>query len=182
MPSATSAGFSVWAELRALSAERENLEKALDIATRDVLNDSTHDPERIKTLLDQTAPGKDEDPLPQVDAFDVLAQLADNIDPGALKHDLDEVDVARAGANASPRVTLHGIVPKVQDAEDLGTLLKQYPCFQDVKIVKTSQQIGGEGQKYHMEFDLRCASPSEKKPAAAASAAPAATLEKGGAK
>lgn len=180
---ALSAGFSVWAELRALSVERENLEKALDAATRDVLTESTHDPERIKTLLDQGAPGKDEDPLPPVDSFDVLAQLADNIDPGALKHDLDEVDVARAGANSNPRVTLHGIVPKVQDAEDLATLLKQYPCFQDVKIVKTSQQIGGDGQKYHMEFDLKCASPSDKKPAGASSAAaPAATLEKGGTK
>ena len=180
---ALSGGFSVWAELRALSNERDNLEKALDVATRDVLSESTHDPERIKTLLDQGAPGKDEDPLPGVDAFDVLAQLADNIDPGALKHDLDEVDVARAGTASVPHVTLHGVVPKVQDAEDLGTLLKQYPCFQDVKIVKTSQQIGGEGQKYHMEFDLRCATPSEKKPAAAgSSAAPSATLEKGGAK
>jgi hypothetical protein len=69
-------------------------------------------------------------------------------------------------------VTLHGVVPKVQDAEDLSTLLKQFPCFQEVKVVKTSQQIGGEGQKYHMEFELRCPTPGAKKVAGASSASP----------
>lgn len=170
---ALSASFSVWAELRALNVERETLEKALASTTKEILGEETTDPERAKTLVDQGPGGKDEDPLPQVDAFDVMAQLADNIDPSTLKHDLDELDVQRSGAQSNPKVTLHGVVPKVQDAEDLSTLLKQFPCFQEVKIIKTSQQIGGEGQKYHMEFDLKCASADAKKKAAPASSASA---------
>jgi general secretion pathway protein L len=170
---ALSGAFSMWAELRALGAEREVLEKALYAVSKEILGEGTTEPERAKTLLDQGPGGKDADPLPAVDAFDVLAQLADNIDPGALKHDLDEVDVQRGSPQSVPRVTLHGVVPKVQDAEDLSTLLKQFPCFQEVKVVKTSQQIGGEGQKYHMEFELRCASPGAKTAAGASSAAPA---------
>lgn len=170
---ALSGAFSMWAELRALGAEREVLEKALYAVSKEILGEGTTEPERAKTLLDQGPGGKDADPLPPVDAFDVLAQLADNIDPGALKHDLDEVDVQRGSPQSVPRVTLHGVVPKVQDAEDLSTLLKQFPCFQEVKVVKTSQQIGGEGQKYHMEFELRCASAGAKAAAGASSAAPA---------
>jgi len=174
-----SAAFSVWAEIRALGAEREVLDKALATASKDVLGEETSDPERAKTLLDQGPAGKDEDPLPPVDAFDVMAQLAENIDPATLKHDLDELDVQRGGPQSTPKVVLHGVVPKVQDAEDLSTLLKQFACFQDVKIMKTSQQIGGEGQKYHMEFDLKCVAPDKKKPAApAGSAAPADKGEK----
>jgi hypothetical protein len=53
-------------------------------------------------------------------------------------------------------------------------LLKTYPCFQDVKLGKTSQQIGGEGQKYLMDFDLKCVSPDAKKKAAPGSSASAA--------
>ncbi|MCU0654954.1 MAG: pilus assembly protein PilM [Polyangiaceae bacterium] len=170
---ALSLGFSLWAELRGLSGEREVLEKALALVSKEVLGEQTLEPERVKTLLEQGPGGKDADPLPPVDAFDVLAQLAENIDPSSLKHDLDEVDVQRGSPQSIPKVTLHGVVPKVQDAEDLSTLLKQFPCFQDVKVVKTSQQIGGEGQKYHMEFELKCASPGAKKtPAGASSAAP----------
>lgn len=173
-----SAVFSVWAELRALGGERETLEKALALTSKEVLGEETTSPERAKTLLEQGPGGKDADPLPPVDAFDVLFQLAENIDPTTLKHDLDEVDVQRGSPQSTPKVSLHGVVPKVQDAEDLSTLLKQFPCFQDVKVVKTSQQVGGEGQKYHMEFELKCASPDAKKsPAGASSAAPAKDKE-----
>jgi general secretion pathway protein L len=170
--------FSMWAELRALGAERDVLEKALFVVAKEVLGEGTADPERVKTLVEQGPGGKDSDPLPPVDAFDVLAQLAESIDPASLKHDLDEVDVQRGSPQSVPKVTLHGVVPKVQDAEDLSTLLKQFPCFQEVKVVKTSQQIGGEGQKYHMEFELRCPTPGAKKVAGASSASPAKKEEK----
>lgn len=177
-----SMAFAAWADLRALSSERETLEKALSIASKDVLGEETIDPERAKTLLDQGPGAKDEDPLPPVDAFDVLVQLAENIDPASLKHEIEELDVQRSSPTSAPKVSLHGIVPKVQDAEDLSTLLKQHPCFQDVKILKTSQQVGGEGQKYHMEFELKCVSADAKKkaaPGASGTAAGTAAPDKG---
>ncbi|MCS6901240.1 MAG: pilus assembly protein PilM [Myxococcales bacterium] len=173
-----SAAFSLWAELRALGAEREVLEKALFIISKEVWGEGTTDPERVKTLMEQGSGGKDLDPLPPVDAFDVLVQLAESVDPASLKHDLDEVDVQRGSPQSVPKVTLHGIVPKVQDAEDLSTLLKQFPCFQEVKVIKTSQQIGGDGQKYHMEFELRCPAPGARKVAGTSSASPGKKEEK----
>jgi general secretion pathway protein L len=160
--------FATWAEMRSLSNEHEVLEDALATVSKDVLGEETRDPSRAIELLDQGPGGKDDDPLPQVDAFDVLVQLADAL-PGGTKHDIEEIDVQRAGAQSSPHVNMRGVVPKVTDAEDLATKLKEFPCFQDVKIQKTAQQIGGDGQKYAMEWDLRCAS-KDKKPAGAGSA------------
>jgi general secretion pathway protein L len=45
--------FSLWAELRALGAERDVLEKALFVVAKEVLGEGTADPERVKTLLEQ---------------------------------------------------------------------------------------------------------------------------------
>ncbi len=172
-----SALFSTWAELRALGREAAVLEDALATVTKQVLGEETRDPSRALELVAGGAGAKDEDPLPHVDAFDVMAQLADAL-PDKLMHDVDELDVSRASQNASPHVSIHGVIPKVTDAEELATRLKDFKCFNDVKIVKTSQQIGGEAQKYHMEWELRCPSPQDHaKPAG--SAQPAASAKGG---
>lgn len=169
--------FATWAELRALSADQEVLENALALVSKEILGEEIRDPAQAIELIEQGPAGKDEDPLPQVDAFDVLHQLAEAVGPD-LKHDVEELDVQRAGTQATPKVTIHGVVPTVQDAESLAAALKTYPCFQDVKIVKTSQAIGGEGQKYLMDFDLKCASAEVKKAVAdAPSAAPASSTK-----
>ncbi len=168
--------FATWAEMRSLDRERETLAGALAVVSKDVLGEETRDAARATELLDKGPGGADEDPLPRADAFDVLAKLADAV-PADVKHDVEEIDVQRGAPQASMRVNIHGVVPKVQDAENLATKLKESRCFHDVKLVKTSQQIGGEGQKYHMEFELRCVDEAAKKPAAAGSAAPAASAK-----
>lgn len=168
--------FATWAEMRALSRQRETLEDALAAVSKDVLGEETRESARALELLDQGPAGKDEDPLPRVDAFDVMAQLAEMI-PEKTKHDIEELDVARSGPNAAPHVAIHGVIPKVTDAEELSTRLKEYPCFTDVKIAKTSQQIGGEGQKYHMEWDLRCPTPADKAKDKDKGAAPAGSAK-----
>lgn len=171
--------FSTWAELRSLGKEHEMLETTLSAVTKDVLGEQTVDAARALELLEQGPTGSDEDPLPRVDAFDVIAQVTEALPP-TLKHDIDELDVQKSGTTSPTHVSLHGVVPKVQDAEDLAQALKVYRCFQDVKVVKTSQQIGGEGQKYHMEWDVKC--PDEKKPkvAGAASGTPGSPAAPGG--
>lgn len=163
--------FSTWAELRSLGKEQEMLETTLAAVSKEVLNETTTDPARALKLLDEGPSGSDEDPLPRVDAFDVIAQITEALPP-TLKHDIEELDVQKTSNTSPTHVSLHGVVPKVQDAEDLAQALKVFRCFQDVKVVKTTQQIGGEGQKYHMEWDVKC--PDEKKPAAAGASSAAA--------
>ena len=170
--------FSTWAELRALSKEKNVLEEALAAASKDVLGEETRDPARALELVEGGPGGKDEDPLPRVDAFDVMVQLAEAL-PDKLKHDVDELDVARASQNATPHVSIHGVIPKVTDAEELAAKLKEFKCFTDIKIVKTTQQVGGDAQKYHMEWELRCPTPQDQaKPAGSAQPASSAKGDK----
>ena len=59
-------------------------------------------------------------------------------------------------------------------------------CFSDIKITRTSQVVGGDRQKYVMEFDLKCPedqkSVAGKKPSGASSSSPAGSASAGGGK
>jgi general secretion pathway protein L len=141
--------FATWAELHALAQEKSTLEAALTAVTSEVLGEGTSDPQRAADLLDKTATGSDEDPLPHADAFDVMVQIAQAV-PESMTHDIEELDVQRG------HVTVHGIVPTIPDAQQISTQLKAVRCFQDVKITRTNQVVGEERQKYVMEFDAKC--------------------------
>jgi general secretion pathway protein L len=158
-----------WAKLHAISLERQTLESALGAVSRDVLGESTTDPQRALDLLDKTALGVDEDPLPHADAFDVMVQLSQAI-PESLSHDVEELDVQRGHA------ILHGIVPTIPDAQQIAATMKAFRCFQDVKIVRTNQVVGEDRQKYTLELDVKCPSETKQKgPATPAGSASAGT-------
>jgi len=161
--------FSMVAQMRTLDAERELLTAKLAVATRDVLGEEINDPEKAKSMLDQ-GPGKgDEDPMPQVDAFDVMVALSKAV-PKEVVHDVVDFDVSRGHA------TIQGIVPSVGDAETISKNLKDNnKCLKDVKIARTSQFAEGK-QKYVFEFDVKCEE-KKKKPAAGAAAADSAQPE-----
>ena len=168
--------FSTWAELHALARQRESLESALATVSQTVLGEETRDPARVTELLDKGAGVADDDPMPRVDAFDVMVQLSKAV-PESMVHDVEELDVQRGHA------MIHGIVPAIPDAQTIATALKGARCFQDVKVVKTTQVVGEDRQKYTIEFDLRC--PTEKdrekeKAAAAAASASASPASSGG--
>jgi general secretion pathway protein L len=158
--------FSTWAELHALAEEKKTLESALTAVTTDVLGEGTDDPQHAVDLLDKTATGADEDPLPHADAFDVMVQIAQAV-PESMTHDIEELDVQRG------HVTVHGIVPTIPDAQQIATQLKNVRCFQDVKITRTNQVVGEERQKYVMELDIKCPGPGKEKTTAGAPAASA---------
>lgn len=165
-----SLGFSMLAEYKAISAERELLEAKLAVVTQEVLGESTTDPEKARDLL-LHGPGAEEEPMPQADAFDVMVQLSKAV-PQEVKHDVLELDMARNG-----HVRLEGTVPSVSDAHAIAEKMKEHRCFRDVKVSKTIQ-YAADKQKYTLEFDLKC----EKKKTAAkdkekadASGAPSST-------
>lgn len=141
--------FSAWAEMRSLGRDREVLEQALTQLSREVLGEATSDPERVTELLARGPGAADEDPLPYVDAFDVMVQISKAV-PDAMAHDIEELDVQRG------KVTIHGIVPTIPDAQEIAQALRSYRCFQDVKIVRTNQAVGDTRQKYVLELELKC--------------------------
>jgi general secretion pathway protein L len=160
-------GFALVAELRTLDSENEMLTARLQATSRDVLGEETSDPARARELLEQ-GPGNEDDPMPRVDAFDVMVQLSKAV-PKDVVHDVLDFDVSRG------HVVLQGTVPKVNDAETIASAMKENHCFKDVKVPRNNQL--SDKQKYVLEFDLKCEVPKKKKtgaaePADSASAAP----------
>jgi general secretion pathway protein L len=144
-------GFSVVAELRALSSERRMLDEQLKATTREVFGEETLDMARATELLEK-GPAADDDPLPHADAFDVMVQLSKAV-PANVVHDVADFDVARGHA------VIQGVVPTGTDAQatadGIAATLREFPCFRDVKVQKTTQ-FGAEKQKYILELDVRC--------------------------
>jgi general secretion pathway protein L len=168
--------LSVVVELIALSRERATLEKAMTNVTGEVLGEATPSADRANELLQQQTALSDEDPLPHADSFDVMVRLSESI-PQSVVHDIDELDVQKG------HVVVHGVVASVNDAQEIAKSLKSERCFSDVKITRTTQVVGGDRQKYVMEFDIKCPEDVKavaKKPGAAA--APTATATATGGK
>jgi general secretion pathway protein L len=141
--------FSAWAQLHATSSDREVLETALAAVSKEVLGEETTSAARANELLGQLTTVTDEDPLPHSDAFDVMVKLSEDI-PQSMVHDVEELDVQKG------HVVLHGIVGTIPDAESIKTSLHAERCLSDVKITRTTQVVGGDRQKYVLEFDEKC--------------------------
>ncbi len=141
--------FATASQLYAISKEHDILEKALGDVTAEVLGEATTDPSRTSELVAQQSEGTDEDPMPHVDAYDVLVKISQAV-PASMVHDIDELDIQKG------HVVIHGIVGSIPDAQSIATALSGDACFNDVKVTRTNQAVGADRQKYVIEFDLRC--------------------------
>ena len=161
--------FGAWAQLYAKSKEKRVLEQALGMVTKEVLGEETESASRANDLLAQQTAVADEDPLPHADSFDVMVKLSERI-PQSITHDIEELDIQKG------HVMVHGIVPTVNDSQQIKDAVAEEPCFSDAKITRTTAQPGSTNQKYLLEFDIKCPEDQKggvKKPAAAASASAA---------
>jgi general secretion pathway protein L len=150
--------FSAWAQLYSSNKDVAALESGLGAMTKDVFNEETTSAARAQELLAQQGSGADDDPMPHVDAFDVMVKLSEDIPPSTT-HDVEELDVQKQHA------ILHGIVGSIPEAQSINTALAAERCFQDVNISRFNQQPGTERQKYVLDIDLRCPEdPGGKKP------------------
>jgi general secretion pathway protein L len=87
--------------------------------------------------------------MPHADAFDVMVRISEAI-PQSVQHDIEELDVQKG------HVVVHGIAGTIPEAQSIASSLQTERCFSDVKITRFNQVVGGERQKYVMEFDLKC--------------------------
>ena len=162
--------FATWAELRALGQERATLGAALSSVTKDVFGESTTDPRARRSCSTRARWPADEDPLPHADAFDVMVQLSrqcPRTSPTTSRS--STCSAATSPCTASSRA--------FRSAADRDPA-QDVRCFQDVKIVRTNQELGCGPQKYAMELDIKC--PVEGKETRTAAPEPlAAQLELG---
>lgn len=150
--------FSNWAEMRALEREQEVLTAQLASVSKEVLGEETADAEAAGEALARAQAAEEADPMPQMDAFDVIVHLSEII-PMSMVHDIEEFDMQRA------HVKVAGVVGSTADAQQIATDVAKHKCVKDAKIGKITQQINSERQKYVLEFDVRC---EEKRPKAGA--------------
>ena len=163
--------FSAWAQLHAASKDQTRLEAALGTVTKEVLGEETSSAPRAQELLSAQTAVNDEDPMPHADAFDVMVKLSEVIATSTV-HDIEELDVQKGHA------VIHGIVGTIPEAQSISSSLGSVACFSEVKITRTTQVVGGERQKYVLEFDIKCPEDVKggaKKPSPAAASASGAT-------
>ncbi len=147
--------FSTWIESHAISKQKEMYGAALEQVTASVFGEKTRDPQRALDLVNPARSAADEDPMPQMDDFDLMVQLAKAVPPD-VKHDIEELDMQKGHA------TIKGIVPSIPDAQQIATTLQGIPCFKNVKIVSTVKAVNEDRQKYTLALDVKCSPEVEK--------------------
>ena len=141
--------FASWASLRAVSREHEELVQLLTAQSQQILGEVLTDPDAVSEATER-AKGKDEpDPMPHMDAFDTVVELSNAI-PTSMVHDIEEFDMQRG------HVKVNGIVGTTADTQTIAGEIAKNRCVSEAKIVKVSQQVNGDRQKYVFEFDVKC--------------------------
>jgi general secretion pathway protein L len=148
--------FATWAEVRALDRENAVLVDQLAVLSKQMLGEEVREPEAALGLLEKARAADEVDPLPTLDAFDVIVEIS-KVVPTTVTHDIEEFDMQRG------HVKVHGIVGKTNEAQDIATELAKHRCFQGAKISKITQQINSERQKYVLELDVKCPDDRKKK-------------------
>jgi general secretion pathway protein L len=141
--------FAVWAELRALGKELEVTQAELQQVTADAFEKPTADPEEALSLLEQAKNPAESDPMPKVDAFDVMVDLSQAI-PTSVTSDIEELDMTRG------HVRVQGVVGSTADASLVRDRIAEQTCVSEPKIGKVTQVVNGTRQKYVLEYDVKC--------------------------
>ncbi len=150
--------FSNWAQMRALDREHEVLTAELAAVSKEVLGDEVTDAEAANEALTRAQASDEADPMPTVDAFDIIVELSKVI-PMSMVHDIEEFDMQRG------KVKVTGVVGSTSDAQSIASEIGQHACVKDAKIAKVTQQVGSDRQKYVLELDVRCGDDAAKKKA-----------------
>lgn len=153
--------FSVWAKGKSLDAENESLRLTLASLSEQTLGERVESAEELTALLDRASSARENDPQPELDAFDVMIEVSKSI-PEDIIHDIDEFDVQ------NDKVKLLGIVSATDEAELIAGELGKHRCFKEVKISKITQVVNSNRQKYTLTFDVSCS--ADKKAVAKANA------------
>jgi general secretion pathway protein L len=149
-------GFSTWAEMRSLGRENEVLTSALATLSKDVLGAEVGSAEEASELLEKIKSQEEADPMPHMDAFDVIVELSKAI-PQSIVHDIEEFDVQRG------HVKINGLVSSTADAQLISGAMQSHRCLSDVKISKITQAVNIQRQKYVLEFDIKCPEDDKKR-------------------
>src|SRR6185503_19852078 len=121
--------IAVWAELRALGKELDVVSADLGRTTPEAFGESTTDPAEAQDLLEQAKSQAESDPMPRMDAFDVMVEISKAI-PASVTHDIEELDMQRG------HLRIQGVVSSTVDASLVKDKISEHRCTNDPKIGK----------------------------------------------
>lgn len=148
--------FATWAESRALSRENTVLNEQLALVSKEVLGTPAEDAETALAALEKLRAGDEADPLPQMDAFDVVVEISKAI-PSNITHDIEEFDMQRG------HVKIQGIAGTASEAQTVATEIAKRRCLEEAKLGRVSAQVNSDRQKYALDIDVRCPDEAKKK-------------------
>jgi general secretion pathway protein L len=148
--------FATWAEVRGLGREHDALVERLAAVSNRVLLEPVEDAESATGLLEKSRAQDDADPLPHMDAFDVIVEIS-KIVPTTVTHDIEDFDMQRG------HVKLHGVVGSAEEAQNVANEIGKHRCVSAAKIGKITQVVNSDRQKYVLEFDVKCPEDGPKK-------------------
>jgi len=148
--------FATWAEVRGLSREHEALLERLSSVSQAVLGQPLEDAETASLELEKATAMDDADPLPHMDAFDVIVEIS-RIIPTTVTHDIEDFDMQRG------HVKMQGVIGSAEEAQNVATEIEKVRCVRAPKIGKITKAINSDRQKYVLEFDVKCDDDGPKK-------------------
>ena len=113
---------------------------------------------------------KTNDPLPRFDAFDALAALSGAINPSITTHEVRRLRIEIADDKRDGRLELQGLLPTLQQRDQVVGDLEKQGCFRDFKLGKTGPAPGGGSDRisYQIEAMVQCEEEAPKKKKASA--------------
>lgn len=144
--------YSVYAHWSVLTARRDVLQAELADVSEHRLGESTRDPHRARTLLDQGR--QSPDPMPAFDAFDALLALSAAI-PDGIDHDLQRAQIDLGDDRSGGHIEIQATVSSIEERDRIAQSLGEVPCFRNIELGPMT--AAGEGRRqYRLEMDLQC--------------------------
>jgi general secretion pathway protein L len=146
-------GFSVWAEYRALSEERDSLAAKLGKVTEQHFGEATKSPKRARELLE--GGGQQRDPLPRFDAFRVLGAISAAV-PDSVVHDTRRLEIQLDEGGQTGTFELQGQIPDLGARDVVAEALDAHDCIEQLERGKTSAVPGQDRKNYTLGGVLAC--------------------------
>jgi general secretion pathway protein L len=145
--------FSVWAEYRALSEERDALAEKLAKVSELHFGESTRSATRARELLEGS--GQARDPLPRFDCFRALGAISAAI-PDTIVHDTRKLEITLDEGGQTGSFTIQGSLPDLVARDAVADALDAHDCIEQVERQKTSSMPGQDKKNYTLEGVIAC--------------------------
>lgn len=145
--------FSVWAEYRVLSEERDALALKLSNVTEQHFAEPTKSAKRARELLE--GGGQRRDPLPRFDAFKALGAISGAV-PDSVTHDTRRLEISIEEGTQVGSFELQGQIPDLAARDVVAKALEEHECIEQLERGKTSSVPGQDRKNYTLGGILAC--------------------------